>query len=349
MSRKISCFLAMPFKKEFQPVSDCIDECAEALLNEGKKIYVKRADRDRTAADIAQNVSNNIIGSDIVIIDATEFNANVMFEFGYAKAKGKIIIPIIQGSRSGLPTDFNQYIFESYKLDELDGLRLRLKNRLREAITLLEQIDQTKKLQADVTIEQSEFEVVCIKDRQHARLDRCFAAARKDIRIIQTNMTTVVDEYLPGIEEAICASREAGNHLSVYFLALDPESYFTAIRAQQLGMDVSEFRSELHRALKKLHERMHNYKEVEIRLYDDFPTQICFIVDGEIYNCVVSKYQQSRNNCLFRLDSRYPVLHTSFILHFTSVWRDTKTTKRYHPSSHRDVPPGEIQGDDEAT
>jgi hypothetical protein len=71
---------------------------------------------------------------------------------------------------------------------------------------------------------------------------------------------------------------------SVSFLALDPESYFAAIRAQQLGIDASEFRSELHNALLQLYERLGKYPEVEIRLYDDFPTQICFIIDEDIYN-----------------------------------------------------------------
>jgi hypothetical protein len=189
-----------------------------------------------------------------------------------------------------------------------------------------------------VVIEKDKFEVECIKNRQKANLMEKFTNAESDIRIIQTNMSTVVREYLDGIEKAIKNAQTSKRSFNVSFLALDPESYFAAIRAQQLGTDVSEFRSELHDALFQLHQRLGHYPEVEIRVYDDFPTQICFIIDSEIYNCVVSKYQQSRNNCLFRLDSQYPALHTSFVLHFTSVWRDTKTTKRYYPRSHRSVP-----------
>lgn len=337
-NRVTRCFVAMPFSDDFLPVWDCIQECIRNLKNDKHKISIIRASEQNKAHEIPQNVFNHIKDADIVIVDATKYNANVVFEFGYALALKKIIIPMTQGSRKDLPTDFSQYIFESYKLDELDGLMLRLRLRLKDAIKILEKEEETKRLKEDVRIEQAEFDVTCIKNRQHAGLAKQFAKAKSEIRIIQTNMSTVVREYLEGIEEAIKNSQTSKSTFNVSFLALDPESYFTAIRAEQLGVDVSEFRSELHNALLRLHEHLGKYPEVEIRLYDDFPTQICFIIDEEIYNCVVSKYQQSRNNCLFKLDSQYPVLHTSFVLHFTSVWRDTKTTKRYFPRGHRIIP-----------
>jgi nucleoside 2-deoxyribosyltransferase len=337
-SRVANCFVAMPFSDDFLPVWDVIQECVNNLKNEKHKISIIRASERNKAAEIPQNVFNHIKDADIVIVDATECNANVVFEFGYALALKKIIIPMTQGSRKNLPTDFSQYIFESYKLDELDGLLLRLRLRLKDAIKVLEKEEENKQLKADVKIGGDEFNIKCIKNRQHADLAKQFAKAKSEIRIIQTNMTTVVREYLEGIEEAIINSQTNKSTFSVSFLALDPESYFAAIRAQQLGIDASEFRSELHNALLHLYERLGKYPEVEIRLYDDFPTQICFIIDEDIYNCVVSKYQQSRNNCLFKLDSQYPVLHTSFVLHFISVWRDTKTTKRYFPRGHRIIP-----------
>ena len=162
--------------------------------------------------------------------------------------------------------------------------------------------------------------------------DRHGALAISILRMKGQNLLRVISSMRLRRTQSICPG------LIRPSLALDPESYFAAIRAQQLGIDASEFRSELHNALLQLYEYLGKYPEVEIRLYDDFPTQICFIIDEDIYNCVVSKYQQSRNNCLFKLDGQYPVLHTSFILHFISVWRDTKTTKRYFPRGHRIIP-----------
>ena len=153
------------------------------------------------------------------------------------------------------------------------------------------------------------------------------------IKINQTNMTNVNNSYGESMRRAI----ERQPNIELNFLALDPESYFAAVRAEQIGKDVSEFRDELHTALYSLHETFGDYSNVEIRVYDDFPTQICFIVDDIIYNCVVSKYQQSRNNVLFKLDSSYPAIHTSFILHFTSVWRDINTTKKYAPRRFRTI------------
>lgn len=336
--RVARCFVAMPFSDDFLPVWDAIQECISNLKSEKHSISIIRASGMNKADKIPENVFSHIKDADIIILDATKCNPNVVFEFGYAIALKKIIIPMTQGTRKDLPSDFSQYIFESYKLDELDGLLLRLRLRLKEAIKVLEKEDENRQLKEDVKTGGAEFNIKCIKNRQHAALAKQFSKAKSEIRIIQTNMSTVVREYLEGIEEAIVNSRSEKSTFNVSFLALDPESYFAAIRAQQLGIDASEFRSELHNALLQLYEKLGKYSEVEIRLYDDFPTQICFIIDDEIYNCVVSKYQQSRNNCLFKLDSQYPVLHTSFVLHFISVWRDTKTTKRYYPRGHRIIP-----------
>ena len=168
-----------------------------------------------------------------------------------------------------------------------------------------------------------------IENREKAKLRPVFANAKESIRIIQTNMSTVVTDYLDSIESALKTAKSNNKRIEVLLLTLDPDSNFAAARAKQLGLDVYQFRNELHVALRELSNRFNNYKNVEIRIYDDFPTQICFIIDNIVYNCTVTKLKQSRNNCLFKFDSRYPSLFLSFVSHFTDVWRDKNTTKRY--------------------
>lgn len=211
-----------------------------------------------------------------------------------------------------------------YKNDDLTTLKSSLNLRLQEVIESI----RNKK---EVLVQQGFFNVRCFTDRKSANLKERLESAKEHIRIIQTNLKTVLDEYADSIQIAI----DQNPLLKVEFLTLDPESYFAAVRASQLGSDVSEFRAELHQALFALHERFRDVENFEIRIYDDFPTQICFIIDREIYNCVVSKYQQSRNNCVFKLDANYPILHISFNLHFVSVWRDAVTTKKYTPEKYR--------------
>ena len=153
-SRVAKCFVAMPFSDDFLPVWDVIQECVSNLKNEKHKISLDRASERNKAGEIQQNVFNHIKDADIVIVDATKCNANVVFEFGYALALKKIIIPMTQGSRKDLPIDFSQYIFESYKIDELDGLLLRLRLRLKDAIKVLEKEEACGE-KARVAIEES--------------------------------------------------------------------------------------------------------------------------------------------------------------------------------------------------
>ncbi len=128
-------------------------------------------------------------------------------------------------------------------------------------------------------------------------------------------------------------ARNNNRSLEVALLSLDPDSNFAAARAKQLGINVYKFRNELHTALRTLRECFGRYPNVEIRIYDDFPTQICFIIDSIVYNCTVTKHQQSRNNCLFKFDSKHPSLFMSFVSHFTSVWIDKNTTREYMPDN----------------
>ena len=173
------------------------------------------------------------------------------------------------------------------------------------------------------------FEVECIENRTKANLNMGFMDATEKIKIIQTNMSTIVKDYIDSLERSILKATEENNDFEVQLLTLDPESYFSAMRAKQLGVDVHGFRKEMRDALKTLKDRLGKYPCVSIRIYDDFPTQVCFIIDDIIYNCTVTKHQQSRYNCVFKLDSKQPALFKSFVQHFTSVWIDPNTTREY--------------------
>lgn len=173
------------------------------------------------------------------------------------------------------------------------------------------------------------FNVECMENRAEANLNTSILDANERIKIIQTNMSTVVKDYIDDLERAIIDSEGRSGNFEVSLLTLDPESYFSAMRAKQLGVDVHGFRKEMRDALEVLRERLGKYPCVSIRIYDDFPTQVCFIIDDIIYNCTVTKHQQSRYNCVFKLDSRQPALFKSFVQHFTSVWIDKNTTREY--------------------
>lgn len=324
------CFVILPCDEVFDEVWNAIEEVCVKNFD----LLVSRSDYQKDQSILSQSTHVHTLhhqdfrDSELLLIDITGDNPSSLFEFGYAVAQeNKYVIPFTRKKVGDLPVDFRNYMILKYELDEIDEFKINLASRIRAELSKIE--DDRDKLQSikKNDIAQTDFMIQCFSNRDQANLANVFSMAKKDIKILQTNMSTVVKNYMKYIHSAL----DLQSDLEVSFLALDPESYFAAVRANQLGKDVSEFRSDLRDALLDLHEEFKENSKVEIRIYDDFPTQICYIIDGSIYNCVVSKYQPSRNNCVFLLEDRYPSLHTSFVLHFTSVWRDNKTTRKFMP------------------
>ena len=323
---KAKCFVILPVTGDFNQVWEAVLEVAEKEFD----LLVIRTESHSEHEGNALNHFTHFQDSDLFIIDITGNSLNVLFEFGYAAAQNKYIIPLTQGRVCDLSSDLADYSFLIYRQDQIDDLKINLRSRLRLELTRVENDRDKKQLETKTKIANDNFYVKCFSNRDNAQLAAKFLEAKNEIKILQTNMSTVVKNYIEPIQSAL----KRNSSLEVSFLALDPESYFAAVRANQLGKDVSEFRNDLRNALLKLHGAFKDNEKVEIRIYDDFPTQICYIIDETIYNCVVSKYQPSRNNCVFMLNDEYPSLHTSFVLHFTSVWRDNKTTRKFMPISH---------------
>jgi len=316
----------LPATDDFNQIWEAVHEVAEKEFD----LLVIRTDSHRDREGDASNYFSHFQDSDLFIVDITGNNLNVLFEFGYAAAQNKYIIPLTQGRVRDLSSDLADYSFLIYSKDQIDEFKINLRSRLRLELTRVEKDRDNKQLETKTKIANDNFFVKCFSNRDNAQLGDKFLEAKDEIKILQTNMSTVVKNYIEPIQSAL----RGNSGLEVSFLALDPESYFAAVRANQLGKDVSEFRKDLRNALVQLHGAFKDNDKVEIRIYDDFPTQICYIIDEIIYNCVVSKYQPSRNNCVFMLNDEYPSLHTSFVLHFTSVWRDNKTTRKFIPLSH---------------
>lgn len=108
-------------------------------------------------------------------------------------------------------------------------------------------------------------------------------------------------------------------------LTLDPDSYFTKIRADQLGLATVHFRNELHKSIRTVIERLSEFKEqFSLRIYDDFPTQITFIIDDFVYTCTVAKNVRSRELCTFRLQKLAAGVERSFLFHFESIWSNAR-------------------------
>jgi integrase len=116
----------MPFAAEFNPVFDAMrkaaDDCGLRCL---------RVSDIWEEAAIIQEIFNLLYRANIVIVDFTRRNANVMYETGIAHTLGKSVVPITQ-SMDDIPFDIKHHRILHYlpNREGLDELRSKLAARL---------------------------------------------------------------------------------------------------------------------------------------------------------------------------------------------------------------------------
>lgn len=95
--------LMMPFGKEFAPVSAAVKA---ACATNGMRCL--RADDIWEESTIVQDLFNLVFRSQVVVVDFTGKNANVMYETGIAHTLGKHVIPITQ-TLADVPSDMRHH------------------------------------------------------------------------------------------------------------------------------------------------------------------------------------------------------------------------------------------------
>ncbi len=117
----------MPFSKEFSPVHEANKHaCA------GNALRCLRADDIWEDATIIQDIFNLVFRAQVVIVDFTGKNPNVMYETGIAHTLGKHVIPITQ-SLDDVPFDTRHHRALKY-LPNTEGL-ITLANALTKKLS----------------------------------------------------------------------------------------------------------------------------------------------------------------------------------------------------------------------
>lgn len=328
MQELFKCFVAMKFGEPFDSLyNKGILPLANVDFNDARVSFM-RADRNLKSLDFLRNVWMNIKASNFVLADIspfdnTPFNPNVFYEIGYAKALNMPVIVISHGGHDRPPvnvTDCIKLVYPYYK-EDMEAMADQLSNILTPAIG--EAINTVKR---ETMVQSESYDVTCYKDRNAADIGKAIVSARREIIILQTNLATI-HLYLESILEAIKLSREQKTQLRVRILTLDPDSYFAAFRAKQLTIAVAEYRKELHENIVAVIKELRTYPEVQLRVYDDFPTQIVFMADDKVFDCTVARRFRSRNLCTFKIDLRSMGVEKSFLFHFESLWEIAGTYK----------------------
>jgi len=316
--RTANCFVIQPFGIKQHPRSgeaidnDLVYEAVVKIENIRPTfpVIVSRADIGNVAKqDLHEHVVARLQDSDVCIADLTCQNPNVLYEAGVAKGFGLSVILICQ-DRADIPTDLTKYVNIEYSMRRLADLPNSI--ALHFDLIKREIIERAQRRWANVTY---------YSTRYDANIAGRILSAEHRIDILQTNLVTIATDYLPEIEQRMAERPE----LQLRLLTLNPQSIFVNYRGAQVGFseNIALYREELDSNLKTVHFSMRKFGDrVQIRTYDDFPTQIAFFFDEQILVCVVSSTGRSRQNCAFLLDAALPGASQSFTNHFRYLWEE---------------------------
>lgn len=241
-----------------------------------------------------------------------------MFEMGYAIGVKKPVIVMVQRGVA-VPADFRGRLYFEYSTDELGIVPQILQGFIKSAIE--SKIAERQK---------STYLVRACANRTSSDMKEKTQRAEKIVEILTTNLNSFLDA---GLAEIVKKRLEEKKSLNLRILTLDPESDFAAHRARQLKMSTRYFREQLRSSLEKVSQTFFQYPDrCNIATFDEFPPQISFRVDENVYSNLVSSNQQSRNNIIMRFNEFDAGVKQSIISHFDTVWGRSNPFSRVYPS-----------------
>jgi len=310
MNRNYDCFVMMQFAGDHQNAIFAKIETAIERLNKTSpySIRVDRADLSKplSITSLEDHLKNHIDNCAFAIAEISQLNPNVMFELGYAVGVDKPVIILVQKGTK-VPADFSGRLYFEYELDQLDLMPQRLKSFIEGAIDKILAQEQ-----------RSIYNVRAFENRGVSDLADRFKEANDHIDILTTNLTSFVNLGLLDITKS---RLECSKDLRVRILTLEPESEFASKRARQMGASTRSFREDLKNSLEKSSNVLIAFPDrCQIATYDEFPTQITYVIDDNIYTNTISANQYARNNIVFKLRSNNAGVAKTIIGHFDTVW-----------------------------
>lgn len=132
--RPFRCLMLMPFKPEFEKVSETIREVVEEIIEARYQEFnfnvprVKRLDWFDTAGVIHDQLWRELASADLVFCDITELNPNVMYELGVAAAWKKLHQVVLikrKGVKQRSVFDISPVRYFEYELKKKKNERFR--------------------------------------------------------------------------------------------------------------------------------------------------------------------------------------------------------------------------------
>ena len=318
-SNKYICYVLQPFGvKEFDAEKTNFDAVYTALMDLESKIPTMPIELTRvdtsayTKETLRKNLHIKLESADFCIADVTGNNPNVLYEIGFVTGiRGEDRIILITQDPESIPVNLNGLLHIRYDINTLENLATDIRQHLpgiKKTIDTAETSDH--------------YDVEAYAKRSKVNFDDMFGKAKEEIDILQTNLVTIGTNYMNVLVNAL----EGNDSLNIKILTLDPQSQYVGVRAMQLGFeDIGVYRNELSSSLELVKTQFDKFEgRVKIRKYNDFPSQLTYIVDNEVVGSVISVTGRSRDNIAFKIDKSRPGVMKSFIDHFEKLWKHAR-------------------------
>jgi hypothetical protein len=315
------CLVAIPFQQDW---SNSVFNAIENIMRSVRVDVFKVDTTKRTSEKLPADVENQVRTADIVIADLTGENPNVHIEIGIAISNEKPLLLCTQ-KIDDVCAHLRDYLYIKYSPDKsgLAELSRQLRLRVQECLERAHLEDEARKLRLELT---PIYFVECYRDRTVADLPTAFSGAHKRIDILTTNLSWLFQKEEPSAQSSWDSIKQAIEHnesLQLRVLTLNPQSEIAASRAKQLGFDPGNFRNQLQRGYDEVRTFASKYQtsRVEVRLYNELPTQITFRIDEKVLTCMVGQPMQSRNYPVLKFDVANLGVKEAFLAHFLAVWK----------------------------
>jgi hypothetical protein len=190
------CFLITPIGQEGSPTRARVDQWIELIYKKalGSDYEIVRADRISTPGIITEQIIQHIIDADLVIIDYTELNQNVMYEAAIRHLSDK---PYIQIHESGVRFPFDIHNLRSIPYNSAD---LCYPDKLIEGIkNSLEEINDPKYEQPQIVKQKFDFNKILTDPEKFVRLLKEHIIVPKDSESLklsgEESIVTISDAY----------------------------------------------------------------------------------------------------------------------------------------------------------
>lgn len=297
------------------------------------KLNFLRAQETPSALILKQSVISLINRCHICLGIITDLNPNVLWEVGFAESKDKpIILLVAEGVNAAnyspvliaeaLKVTYDGTIFDDETPDDarLTDFQQKLLSFFNIGVNVVKGVGKPA----------PQYSV--FSNRFDANLPTAVLNAENTIDLITTNLSYYADfdNFTAELNGQQCYAFDSpiNKGVRVRILTLNPESVISEYRAKQLGREheVNVYRDQLRRAATSFYHRYIDKENVEIKIYDDLPSQITLLIDGNTITSFVSRGQQARYNIHVEFNQECKGVHETFENHFAEVYANQKYT-----------------------